>query len=350
MKEGDQSFLSNVKATGRLAFTFARHPEGAINFFTRGDKPIGASIDIAANCNLRCQHCYLFGKEHQEEGVKDDLDFLKKVQELRIQNPTIAHATWVGGEPMFRKELLRKAVQFFPSNWVVTNGTIPIDGEWENTSFFISVDGTEETHNRIRQPWKQPLKPEQKTLYNPYQKAKKTAETATAPVFIHTVINRSNAHTIPNLVAEWKSEKHVGGFEFSLHTPMVEKKRPSGMTENDEKLYLDGQEREDAIKMLHNLRQEYGDFVLMSHAQIDSYLPENQQEVFGSNCRVVKGVYSVDSQFNRKQPCVMGEGMDCSKCGCVIPTMLDRFAKFDPNAIRATFKTIASQNVIKQII
>lgn len=329
------------RTIAKLVSAGIKHPEITANLLTRGDTPFATSIDIAANCNLRCQHCYLFGKEHQEEGINGDDAFLNKVREFRKQNPSIVQCTWVGGEPMFRKELLRKAVTFFPFNWVVTNGTIPIDGEWKNTSFWISIDGTEEAHNKIRQPWKQ--SGNAKPLYNVYKRAKVIAKNATAPVFVHTVINKTNVGTIPDLVKEWETNGNVGGFKFSLHTPMIEPTKESGMTENDEKLFIGGQERLEAVKMLRTLKKIHGDFVLMSEAEIDSFLPENQKKVFDSNCRVVKGVSSVDSKFNPKKPCVMGEGMDCGKCGCVIPAMVDRFAKLDPQAIRMVLKTLSPQ-------
>ena len=270
------SIRDKLSAAGTLLRATVKHPEGVIDMFKRGETPMAASIDIAANCNLRCQHCYLYEKGHQEEGIDDPNEFLAKVREMRDQNPGIVHVTWVGGEPMWRKEVLRETVKIFPTNWVITNGTIPVDGEWQNTAFFISIDGTETIHNQIRQPWKQAKRglqalplveevPEQRRPgFNIYRRAKDTARTATAPVYVHSVINKLNAGVIPELVDEWYKEGNVRGFAFSLHTPMIDQARESGMTENDERLFLSDEERTKVVVMLLALKKQYGKFIAMS--------------------------------------------------------------------------------------
>lgn len=299
-----------------IAITAVKHPD-ILGF----QEPVAASIDIAANCNLRCSHCYLYGKDYEQEEVEEQ-QFLEQVKTFREGNPSIIQCTWVGGEPLWRKELLREAVKFFPINWVVTNGTMPIDGKWYNTAFYISIDGTKEIHDTIRQPWRK----SQSGQYSSYDRAKETAKSATAPVFVHTVINRMNAFSIPALVAEWKQDTSVGGFQFSLHTPQSE------MTENDRQLFLVGNERQNVVDTLHQLKDEYGDYILMTHEQIDLLSPDNQLKVYGSNCPLPGAVVSVDSKFQRKSPCVMGPGMDCSKCGCVVPTMMHQFRNKDVKA------------------
>src|ERR1051326_2184034 len=172
---------SQLSTFGRFAAAFARHPSGVLCLATgTGNAPMAASIDIAANCNLRCQHCYLYEKEHQEEGIDNDAAFLARVRQFRRDYPTVLQCPWVGGEPMWRQALLRKCVRLFPANWVVTNGTIPIEGEWPFTAFNISIDGTEDIHNQIRRSWK-PSK------LNVYQRAKQHANQAQ--------VNRSEEHT-----------------------------------------------------------------------------------------------------------------------------------------------------------
>ena len=309
-----------VNGAGRLAATIIQHPE----IFTSGGKtPITASIHIAANCNLRCKHCFLYGKEHELAEVEDER-FLDQVKNFKQEHPSIFHSNWLGGEPLWRKELLRKAVRLFPINWVVTNGTIPIDGEWYNTAFFISIDGTRKIHNQIRQPWKAGS-----SQYSVYDRAKHTANSASAPTFVHTTINQLNAHTIPDLVNEWKNDTTVGGFQFSLHTPQKIRTRESGMSPIDERLFLQPEERSQVVGVLHDLKDQYGNFVLMTHGQIDLLSPDAQLVAYGKNCPLPDMVVSVDSQFQQKSPCVMGPGMDCNKCGCIAPTMTHQWKNGD---------------------
>src|SRR3972149_3903224 len=331
----------------RLLKDVVKHPSGMFSFITgRGEVPLSASIDIAANCNLRCQHCYLYGKDHQEEGIADEM-FLEAVKQFKKDYPAVLHCAWVGGEPLLRKEVLRKCVGFFQANWVVTNGTIPIDGKWPNTSFNISIDGTEEIHNQIRQPWKSskqvqsaesPMLGEKQEAslpvkWNVYQRAKQNANKSTAPVYVHTVINQLNMPVISELVAEWKETTTVRGFVFSLHTPQFVPERKSGMTENDERLFIPLEQRRDVVAILHRLKSQYGKFIIMTPSEIENYLPERLERVFDTKCRVVGTVVSMDAKFQRKTPCVMGEGIDCSKCGCIVPAIMERVKSFDREVI-----------------
>lgn len=323
------SIFSNLKTGGELVVHVAKHLDAVIAF---PNKPFSASIDVTPNCNLRCQHCYLFGKGHQEEKFRDQ-EFLEEVKKFKQKFLQIAHCTWVGGEPMWRKEVLREAVKMFPLNWVVTNGTIPITGKWHNTAFGISIDGTHDIHNDIRQTWKA-------KDYDVYDRAKRTAQTATAPVYIHTVINQLNYGVIPALVEEWHRDTMVRGFQFSIHTPQKDKIRESGMTEQDERLYLGSEDRRSIVEMLLSLKKTYGDFIGLSTDQIKLYLPENQTEIYGKNCPLPKSTISLDSSFQKKEPCVMGAGMDCDKCGCAVPPMVASWRNRDVKSFLLNIKNM----------
>lgn len=330
----EMGFMESLGVAARLGKVAIQHPEGVVSLFTQGNEPVAASIDVTPNCNLRCNHCYLYEKPYQEEGTNSD-KFLEKVKQLKEQHPGLIHCTWVGGEPMSRKTILREAVKIFPSNWVVTNGTVPIDGEWKRTTFFLSIDGTEGAHNKIRQPWQKAAVKDSSPLANVYQTAKKTAKTATAPVFVHTVINKVNLPTIPDLVAEWRKDGFVRGFAFSLHTPIVDPSRPSGMSESDEKLYLSDDQRREIVSTLLGLKKQNGKFIGMSESMIKNILPEKKDKVWNKRCSLTTAVFSADTKFGRKQPCVMGPGMDCDRCGCVIPSMVERGKRLDFSTLRA---------------
>lgn len=315
----------NARTAGRLAKHLLEHP-GIV--LALGNKPFAASIDVTSNCNLRCRHCYFPHKPYQEEKIEDS-EFLSKVQNFRKQFPEIGHCTWVGGEPMWRKELLREATKKFPLNWVVTNGTIPIDGHWQNTTFFVSVDGTREIHNHIRQTRKGT-----DSRYSVYDRAKNTVNTATAPVCAHTVINKDNKNCIPDLVCEWRWETRIKGIAFSLHTPAVQ------TSKSDEGLLLSPKERADAVAMIFRLKDTYGDFILLSGEQIKNLLPERQLLIYGKNCPLPKCVISLDSNFQTKLPCVMGPGVDCDKCGCTIPAMVESGKRLNIETLRLSLGTL----------
>ena len=103
---------------------------------SEGKKPIGLSVDTTYRCNLKCKHCYFRKQKHKNElSVEEWLPILREWHKKGV-----IHCTWVGGEPLLRKELIEKGKEIFPFNWVITNGTISIP-DWKDVTFFVSIDG-----------------------------------------------------------------------------------------------------------------------------------------------------------------------------------------------------------------
>ena len=284
---------------------------------------VGCTIDITNACNLRCKHCYYFMKEYQKDVLTDD-QWVDRIKWIRKEHPTIIHCTWVGGEPMLpnRRKLLELGVKEFPFNWIVTNGTWSIPN-FENTAFFVSIDGAEKQHNFIRGE-------------GIYQKIKKNISESQARIFIHTVITSSNAESVPSLIEEWQNT-NARGMVFSFYTPMPGAK---------DSLYIEPKERDKIVKNLLNLKKRYKDFILMSKKELELFLSENYKQVVDDNphgkqnCLLKKGtIISLDSDGKTKYPCVMGE-MDCSRCGCAIPYWTyAAFVKNDFEAMKMMAKT-----------
>ena len=137
-------------------------------------KPVGA------RCNLNCAYCYYLDKEklydqHRRNEMSDETLERFVREYIAIQPADEVLFTWHGGEPLMRQrsfyeralELQAKYAQGkIISNALQTNGTLLTD-DW--CKFFvdnefligISIDGTEEMHNRYRQTrnqrgtWKQ---------------------------------------------------------------------------------------------------------------------------------------------------------------------------------------------------
>lgn len=138
--------------------------------------PLAISIDVTNRCNLRCKHCYFFQQDYKSE--LSDEALLKKVKEIKTKYPSIVHASWVGGEPLLRKEVIEKGMRHFPFNMVVTNGTLELP-KWKNCVFNVSVDGTKEYHEKIRGA-------------GIYDKVKKHADRSDIHVNIACVLNKEN--------------------------------------------------------------------------------------------------------------------------------------------------------------
>lgn len=254
--------------------------------------PLGISIDLTNRCNLRCKHCY-FLNQNQTEELSDD-QMLARIRELKKNYPFVLHAGWLGGEPLLRKELLVQCTQLFSLNMIVTNGTIELP-VLPKSVFNVSVDGTREFYEAMRGA-------------KVYDAVKKNADRDDIPVNVACVINRLNGNCIEAFVKEWKNTR-VRGISFSFYTP-----HKGG----DDSLCLSDTGKDIILDRLLNLKKEYGDFILNSRSVLKLMKSGTASEIT-SRCMYPKALVSVDAKGNIKSPCVMGSGIDCSRCGCVVP-------------------------------
>ena len=266
------------------------------NALSRTQFPIGISIDVTNKCNLRCKHCYFFQQNHKEELSVEDI--LNKVRDIKDKYPSIFHASWVGGEPLLRKDVVEKGLEIFPFNMVVTNGSMVLP-KWKNCVFNVSVDGTKEYYEKIRG-------------LKIYDKVKKHANRDDIHVNIVCVLNKMNYHCIEPLLEEWKDTK-IGGINFDFYTPI------KGIKED---LWLDWKERDKIIDQLLILKKKYGAFILNSKSILKLMKSDNSKKIT-SNCILPKATICLDSMGNRKLPCVIGNKADCNKCGCTIPFQIE---------------------------
>lgn len=58
------------------------------------DDVISISVDVTNRCNLRCTHCYFYAKPFEKDILSDD-DILKRIREVKTQNPKIIDCAWV---------------------------------------------------------------------------------------------------------------------------------------------------------------------------------------------------------------------------------------------------------------
>lgn len=258
--------------------------------------PMAISIDVTNKCNLRCKHCYFFEQNHKNELSEKDL--LKKVKEIKKEYPSIIHASWVGGEPLLRKNVVEEGMKLFPFNMVVTNGSIELP-KWKNCIFNVSVDGTKEYYEEVRG-------------LKIYDKVKEHANRNDIHVNIACVLNKKNYYCIEDLLKEWKETK-IEGVNFNFYTPI------KGISDD---LWLNWEERDIIIKKLLKLRKVYGNFLMNPEPILKLMLSENSKDIT-SNCVVRKAAFCIDPMGNRKLPCVIGDKADCLKCGCIVPFFIE---------------------------
>lgn len=286
--------------------------------------PIDAvsSIDVTNRCNLRCHHCYFFEHEQPENSTLEQWrDFFEK---LKAEDFPFFSCTWVGGEPLMRKEVIELGSTYFRSNMVVTNGTVEIP-DWKHIHFKVSVDGKEERHNELRGA---------KT----YKKIKKTIRKAAEKdlrIGIATVLTRENESELEEFVEEWKDEPINRGIIFDFYTYM------HGQPDAD-KLWLTHEERDGVIDRILKIKDKYPNLVEMPTYGLNLLRSENCKAVT-DNCMAGSRMASFDVSGQRKEKCILGPKADCDRCGCGVPFWLQSVEDLDRETLGRMFGPTAAK-------
>jgi MoaA/NifB/PqqE/SkfB family radical SAM enzyme len=298
------------KVLPKLALTIAPLPRNTF-----------CSIDVTNKCNLRCKHCYYFSYD-QEQGPELSIEeWLTRIEAMQKGRRAFFSCTWVGGEPLLRRELIEKGRKFFRANRVVTNGTLPLP-DWKNVEFHVSIDGTEALHDAIRGN-------------GCYAKIKKNLGSTACPdinVAIACCLNRSNIGCIDDLIREWKQVPHVRHILFDFFTPI------KGVKED---LWLTFDERDAMVEKLKALKLEHGSFIGAPDGTFDLMKQHRRHKAIGKNCVFINNGTSFDAWGNIKKPCVIGPKADCDRCGCIVPFSLKAW-KTPSNLLREVWRDLKS--------
>lgn len=254
------------------------------------------SIDVTNKCNLRCKHCYFFEQDVERE-LGEDGWYEKLLEMKKARTIPFLQCTWVGGEPLLRKDLIEKGRKLFKYNTIVTNGSHPIPDWKDNVNFYISIDGDEERHDLVRN---------KKGLY---QKIKQTIRESPVPVTIAYCINNINRSTIETCFYEWMLNPKVKNFCFDFYTPI------EGL---DDDLTLSPEDRDRLIDKLILLKKKYPDFIAITREALALMKSDRSRQVT-DHCLFMKKASSFDPMGVRKPKCMLGDKADCNRCGCVVP-------------------------------
>ncbi|UCE03037.1 MAG: radical SAM protein, partial [Candidatus Latescibacterota bacterium] len=142
----DHNPAPRKKRVGPTAYDLAK-----VGFFLFGfPRNAFGSIDITSRCNLRCRHCYYYAGPEEELPHELNADqWVERLEQIRRETPRskfpFFNCTWVGGDPLLRKDVIERCMSFFRYNTIVTNGTIPLP-DWPEVNWYVSIDGDEEMH------------------------------------------------------------------------------------------------------------------------------------------------------------------------------------------------------------
>jgi len=251
------------------------------------------SVDITYRCNLKCRHCYFL-----EQGFDDELtdeEWLTFFNALARTDFPFYQCSWVGGEPLLRKDLVGRLMKMFKNNLVATNGSIPLP-YWPDANIYVSVDGTEPYYRDMR--GKEHL----------YPLLKKNANRPDLRVRIAMVVTSKNYKCIDELIEEW-SHVAIRSVLFQFYTPI------RGLSDD---LWPPWELRDKIIDHLIALKKRYGAFI-ENHDQVLRLMKSDVAHKVTRECLYAEQSFCIGPNGRAKKPCMMGEKADCSKCGCVLP-------------------------------
>lgn len=296
----------------RLALIFAPFPKNTF-----------CSIDITAKCNLRCRHCYFFSYDHEDKKELTDEEWLSRIEAMQKGPHPFYSCTWVGGEPLLRRDLVEKGRRFFKANRVVTNGTLPLP-DWPDVEFHVSVDGTESLHDEVRG----------KGTYAKVISNLSDPVISRLNVAIACCLHRGNVDCIDDLVRQWSEMPHIRHVLFDFFTPVT------GVKED---LWLSFEERDRILGKLMALKKGmYRDFIGAPPRTFKLMKKRNKDRAVGKNCVFVNHGTAFDAYGNVKKPCVIGPKADCSRCGCIVPYSVKAW-KHPTNLLREIWKELTSK-------
>ncbi len=253
--------------------------------------PFAINYDITWRCNLRCVHCYYWRSVEQLGIARHELSSEEWHGEfLRARAAGTYSASLTGGEPTLRLDVLRDAYKIFPTIQIATNGVTKVPDDI-NCSIWVSVDGDEVTHNKIRG-----ASIYQKVLANIHGDRRVAISTTL------TTQNYDQACTI----TESMYKTGVRGIFFMLF---------SG--DKSDPLYLTNEKLANALAGIRQAKKDFPDFVFYSQKMITCLLtkPYAQQCIFRKKHPFIRS-YFADLTPKR---CVMGDNVDCATCTCIVP-------------------------------
>ncbi|MBN2153926.1 MAG: radical SAM protein [Candidatus Lokiarchaeota archaeon] len=257
--------------------------------------PVAVNFDITYNCNLRCEHCYYWasiaalGIKKWELSDEQWLDVFKYYQKLGVRNVSLT-----GGEPTLRMNIIKEAHKYFPQVQTATNGIIRIPKRVQPRGIWLSIDGPQDVHNKIR------------GSNTCFQKLVANYQDDTR-VSVSSTISTTNYKHIDDIV-KIVEDMNVNGVFFMLY---------SGS--KDSPLLPTGKVYAKVMADLARVAREHPNTVLVTNDMLQAY----HNKDFIKTCPFLNhkkraSVFSFYADMTRKR-CVMGDNVDCSTCSCIVP-------------------------------
>ena len=261
-----------------------------------------ALVNITNRCNLTCAHCFVFrdanpnAPQSPREEISDE-ELLRVLTALRDRHG-ISFMLWMGGEPLMRRELVKAGVKLFPTNHIVTNGTVPLVDLGPDALYVISLDGPEDVNDSVRGE-------------GTYRRVMRTLERLppdfSTPIQVQCVVTTRNQGRLGELVRALQRTR-VGWMTFSFY--VARQNDTTGLN------WLTLADRMEAVREVARLKNEFPGFVRNRARSLELMAPDKAPAVTEACMakRVLLPLYLEGDHF-RTPFCCYGNDIDCSTCG-----------------------------------
>ena len=261
-----------------------------------------ALVNVTNRCNLACAHCFVFRDANpnlpQRPGdeIADD-ELLQILAGLRDRHG-IQFMLWMGGEPMLRKELLRRGVTLFPTNHIVTNGSVPLEDFGPGVLYVVSLDGPEAVNDSVRGA-------------GSYRRVMRTLarlpKNFATPVQVQCVVTTRNQDHLETLVRDLQGTR-AGWITFSFY--VARQNDHTGLN------WTSLEERMKAVREVERLKSLFPTFVRNKSRSLELMAPDKAPAVT-ADCvarKLLLPLYLDGDKF-RTPYCCYGNDVDCDSCG-----------------------------------
>lgn len=280
-----------------------------------------AMINVTNRCTLKCKHCFVFRDGNpniptEANEMPTDV-MMKEIKRIRNERG-IFSMVWMGGEPLLRKDVLKRGVKLFPRNVITTNGTLPLFPLGKKTKWVVSLDGPEEINDEIRGDgcFK-------RVLHN----LNSLPDDFEGDLQSQCVVSKKNEDQFEGIIDILRDETPVRGLTFSFYA--AKKKDTTDFA------WATLKERDRAVKKALRLKKQYPDFILNRELGIELLLSQNALEVT-NNCPIKKfffPIYLGEKGFVHPS-CCYGNDVNCDLCGAWGAFQIAAMRRTDPSFLK----------------
>lgn len=229
--------------------------------------PLTVLWDITYACNLKCEHCLAAARDKlpNELSLGEVKSVIDQLSEMKVFN-----ICFLGGEPLMREDFL-EILEYAASSKIgisfSTNGTLINDHiikALEKIDIFkaqVSLDGLEETHNKIRGV---------NFSFQAVIQAIKKLTKSGIRVEVSTTVNKLNLQELDDLI---KLSISLGANSFKA-IPFM----PVGRGSNAKYLSLSPEEMKEYVTNIHNFKKKYDKQIFIHTEETYSWLLDKPPE------------------------------------------------------------------------